>query len=220
VNGFDLFRSLDLLPGIVLGLTVHEAAHAWMAARLGDTTARDEGRVSLDPFKHIDWLGLLILFVAGFGWAKPVRFNPEQLKRPQSDPKWIAAAGPLSNVVLALVLSALYAAVKHADPTPSSSFDSALLRMLSYAVLTNWGLAVFNLIPWPPLDGSHIVFPEWKKTPERIAFWSRWGTITLFVVIMIQNQTGFTLLPIGPVVSFLAHAVWGWFGVAQAPGMS
>jgi Zn-dependent protease len=219
MNHFDLYRSLDLLPGIVLGLTVHEAAHAWMALRLGDTTAKNEGRVSLDPFRHLDWLGLLVLFVAGFGWAKPVRFDPEQLKNPQTDPKWIAAAGPLSNVILAVLLSAVYAVVKHAVPLASSSFDAAIMRMLSYAVVTNWGLAVFNMIPLPPLDGSHIVFPEWKKTPQRIVFWNRWGTGILFAVVLVQNQTSWTILPIGPIVSFLAHGVWGWFGIASAPGL-
>jgi len=214
MSGFDLYRSLDLLPGIVLGLTVHEAAHAWMADFRGDPTARAQGRISFDPFRHLDLWGLVALFFLGFGWAKPVQFIPGNLRNPDRDPAWIAAAGPLANVVAALVLSGLYAAIRHAVPWATSTFDAALMRMLLLAVFTNWGLAVFNLLPIPPLDGSHIVFPRWTRQPEKATQYARWGFGALIVALLVQNQTGWTILPIGPVVSFLAQTVFRILGIA------
>jgi len=215
MTGFDLYRSLDLFPGIVLGLTVHEAAHAWMADFRGDPTARSQGRTSFDPFRHLDGWGLVALFFLGFGWAKPVQFVPGNLKNPDRDPSWIAAAGPLANVATALVLSGLYAAIRHAVPWAASSFDAALMRMLALAVVTNWGLAVFNLLPIPPLDGSHIVFPRWTRQAQA-AQYARWGMIALVVVLVVQNQTGWTILPIGPVVSYFTQTVFRFLGVTAA----
>ena len=105
---FNLARVLKFLPGIVLGLTVHESCHALAAHLCGDSTSKDQGRITLNPLKHIDPLGFLMLIVVGFGWAKPVEFNEEKLRNPKTDIMKIALAGPLSNALLAIILSLIF----------------------------------------------------------------------------------------------------------------
>jgi len=110
LENFDLLRILKYLPGIILGLTVHEFSHAYVANRCGDSTSKDQGRVTLNPFKHIDLMGFIMLIVAGFGWAKPVHFNEQNLRNPKYDVMKIAIAGPLSNAVIAMILSIILSA--------------------------------------------------------------------------------------------------------------
>ena len=110
MGNFNLSQVLIFLPGIILGLTVHEYSHARIAYMCGDSTAKDEGRITLNPLKHIDPLGFILLIFAGFGWAKPVHFNEENLKNPKTDVIKIALAGPLSNAVIAMVLSVIFVA--------------------------------------------------------------------------------------------------------------
>ena len=111
MEGLDLFRTLKFLPGILIGLTVHEFSHAFIASKCGDTTSKDQGRVTLNPLKHIDPMGFIMLLVAGFGWAKPVQFNEKNLRNPGSDTMKIAVAGPLSNALTAIVLSWIFALI-------------------------------------------------------------------------------------------------------------
>jgi Zn-dependent protease len=170
---FDWQRILVSLPGIIIGLTLHEYCHALASYKLGDQTAREMGRLSFNPLKHIDPIGFLFIIVAGFGWAKPVQFRPENLRRPRLYKAVIAAAGPLSNLVLALLFTALIRgmmAYAVASPFTMDSFAAqiflTLLEVLLYAVMINLGLFVFNLLPIPPLDGSHIVFSGLNLRPE------------------------------------------------------
>src|SRR5664280_3033380 len=108
MGGFDLARALKFLPGIILGLTVHEYCHALVAHFCGDSTSKDQGRVTLNPLKHIDPLGFIMLIFVGFGWAKPVQFNEQNLRNPKTDVIKIALAGPLSNAVIAMLLSVIF----------------------------------------------------------------------------------------------------------------
>ena len=101
--GLDLNEMLKIVPAAVIGLTVHEFSHAFAAYKLGDSTAKDDGRLTLNPLKHIDWLGFFLIVIAGFGWAKPVIFNPDNLKNKHRDEIIISVAGPLSNFVLAVL---------------------------------------------------------------------------------------------------------------------
>ena len=187
---FDPWRTLDLLPGIIIGLTVHEAAHAWVAHKLGDSTAQSQGRVSLSPFSHIDPVGLFFIIFAGFGWAKPVEFREERLRNPNRDPIYIALAGPVSNALLACVCAALYAFLfphlQNAGPTGGS-----LAKMLQLAIFTNWGLFVFNLLPIPPLDGSHVVF-WWLKRANGALYASlyKFGSWFLIILLVVTSQLG------------------------------
>jgi Zn-dependent protease len=144
---------------LILSVIIHEISHGYMADRLGDPTARLQGRLTLNPIKHIDPFGSVILplmmaiitpgFV--FGWAKPVPYNPYNLNNKRSGEFLIAAAGPLSNLIIALIFGLIIRFVQQGVMTP-------FIEIASYIVIINLTLAVFNLIPIPPLDGSKLLF--------------------------------------------------------------
>lgn len=199
---FNLVRTLQFLPGIILGLTVHEFSHALMARKCGDYTSSDQGRVTLNPLKHIDLLGFIMLLVAGFGWAKPVQFNEQNLRNPKTDVLKIAAAGPLSNALLAIILSLIFALVLKF--TSMSSY-SALAEVFLYAIYINWGLMIFNLIPLPPLDGSHLVFHWFKKYPSLYEKLYKYGSFLLFGLIIVSVIARINLIPITSAIGFLGN---------------
>jgi Zn-dependent protease len=194
----DWRGALLSIPGILAGLVIHEYCHALCAWKLGDSTAKDQGRISLNPLRHIDIIGFLFIVFAGFGWAKPVQFNPGSLRRPRRDKALIAAAGPCSNLILGLLCALLFKAL-FALPLNIERF-SALVYVLYYAVVINFGLFVFNLIPVPPLDGSHIVFSGLNLDPQTERRIMRIGTPLLFIILIIQNRSGLTIIPIGKIV--------------------
>jgi Zn-dependent protease len=145
---------------VIASLSFHEAAHAWTADRLGDPTARMLGRITLNPIAHIDWIGTVLFPIVAMttgapllGWAKPVPVNFHNLKAPRRDFALIAAAGPISNLVLA-VAGALVLALVYDLAAPNLYW---LFRLLAQAVATNVLLAIFNLIPVPPLDGGNVL---------------------------------------------------------------
>ena len=210
------------LPGIIIGLTVHEYCHALAAHKLGDHTAWEQGRISFNPLRHIDLIGFLFIVFAGFGWAKPVQFNPENLRDPRRDKAIIAAAGPLSNLVLALLFIALIrgwfallestatgGALAGVLPSGAERIFSILLSrpfiffldLILRAATINLGLFVFNLFPIPPLDGSHIVFSGLNLSPETERMIMKIGAPALFIILIIQSRTDITILPIGKLVS-------------------
>ena len=204
------------LPGIIIGLTLHEFCHALAAYKLGDHTAREMGRLSLNPLKHIDIIGFLFIIFAGFGWAKPVQFNPGNLRYPRRDKAIIAAAGPLSNLVLALFFIALVkawiamlaynAASGRAEfffPMRNPRIIIGLISVLLQAAAINLGLFIFNLLPLPPLDGSHIAFSGLNLSPETERRIMKIGAPLLFIIIIIQNRASITILPIGTFVSWV-----------------
>lgn len=155
-----------MLPAILIALTVHEYAHGRAALALGDPTASYMGRLSLNPLKHIDPLGALMMLFVGFGWAKPVPVNPRYFKNPKKGMAITALMGPLSNVVLAIISALLYILIYRgglwlfaqiAYTTFMVSLWQAVLLFLSVLHTLNLSLALFNLIPLPPLDGSRIL---------------------------------------------------------------
>ena len=196
------------LPGIIIGLTVHEYCHAQAANKLGDHTARELGRLTFNPLKHIDLIGFVFLIIAGFGWAKPVQFNPENLAHPRRDKAIIAAAGPLSNLLLAL----FFVAIIKVWIALQLSYNEAVLPFILSgpffvfidiifgAAMINLGLFIFNLLPIPPLDGSHIVFSGLNLKKETEAAIMKLGAPLLLIIILIQNRTNITILPIGNLV--------------------
>jgi Zn-dependent protease len=174
-----------LIPPILAALTVHEYAHGWTAYQLGDPTAKMQGRLTLNPLAHLDPIGTILLFVAFFGWAKPVPVNPNNFRRPQRDMIWVALAGPGANVVLAALLGSLLQLLLQYQLI--DAFGAAY-QMLTLGVFINLMLAFFNLLPIPPLDGSKVVS---GLLPARYLVWwmsfERIGPLILLGVIIFAR---------------------------------
>ena len=161
----DPFVFLAWVVALLLGLTVHEFSHAWVAYKLGDPTAKYAGRLTLNPLKHLDPFGTILLFLVGFGWGKPVPFNPYNLKNQKYGPALVAIAGPLSNFVLAITFGLLLRFLV------AQGASQGFILLLTYIVFLNVILGVFNLVPIPPLDGSKLlalfISPSLNQTLER-----------------------------------------------------
>lgn len=208
-NPGALFALLASIPGVLVAITFHEFAHGYAAYKLGDNTAKNEGRLSLNPLDHLDPVGTLMLLFAGFGWGKPVHVNPIQYTRKISMEKGeaiVSVAGPLTNMILALVLALIYGAlVKFASiEFLLSNVGNIIKVILASAISINIGLGVFNLIPLPPLDGSKIIMPflpynakQWFRSNEQIFY-------IIFVVIWI---TGIASLIITPPINWISTGI-------------
>jgi Zn-dependent protease len=212
MESFDLARILKFLPGIILGLTVHEFCHALVAHMCGDSTSKDQGRVTLNPLKHIDPLGFIMLIFAGFGWAKPVQFNEQNLRNPKTDVIKIALAGPLSNAVIAMILSVIFSLLTSALPAYQGHGLQILNEVFLYAIYINWGLFIFNLIPLPPLDGSHLLFHQLRRYPALHAGLYKYGSFILIGLLITTTITKINFLPIWPAIRFLGEGFLGLVG--------
>ena len=203
MENLAIARILEFLPGIILGLTVHEFSHAYIAKRCGDLTSSVQGRVTLNPFKHIDALGFVMLLVAGFGWAKPVQFNEQNLRNPKTDVIKIAVAGPVSNAITAMLLSIIFSLYNHFLPGYYGNWMQIVNNVFLYAIYINWGLFIFNLIPLPPLDGSHLLLNQFKRFPRLYDGFYKYGSWIFFGLIIVTVFTRINLLPIWPAMQFL-----------------
>ncbi|MBN2412210.1 site-2 protease family protein [candidate division KSB1 bacterium] len=155
----NLVTFLILAPPILLALVFHEFSHAFVAHKLGDNTAKQNGRLTLNPLAHLDPLGTLMIFLVRFGWAKPVPVNPYNLKNPKRDMLWISVAGPLSNMILAFLSGTLLRLIYHTGIKPEiTSIGGLLMLMLVFSLQINLALAIFNILPIAPLDGSKILY--------------------------------------------------------------
>jgi Zn-dependent protease len=183
------------LPPLLFALTVHELAHGWVAFRLGDPTAKLAGRLTMNPLKHLDPLGVLAFVIMKIGWAKPVPVDPRYFRNPQKDMLLVALAGPGSNVLLAIA-SALLARVLVSVPVLPLFVLQPLVGMLVASVWINIMLAVFNIIPIPPLDGSKVLMgvlpPEAARSFARIEPFGFFLLLALFYTGVI----GALILPI------------------------
>ncbi len=193
-----------LAPPLLFALTFHEFAHGFVAYRLGDPTARDAGRLTLNPLKHLDPLGTIAFFFIKFGWAKPVPVNPSYFKNPKKDMLWVALAGPATNLLVAIASAILTKGVwMLANILPYSAMAEAILvplnEMLIASVWINLVLCIFNFLPIPPLDGSRILM---GLLPDNLALSymrvERFG----FIIILVLAFSGLLSKVIVPIISF------------------
>jgi len=199
----DLADILRIAPAAVIGLTVHEFSHAYAAYKLGDSTAKAEGRLTLNPLKHIDWLGFFLIIIAGFGWAKPVSFNPNNLKNKHRDEIIISVAGPISNFLLAILFFVIARVLYSTSYFQTSSLE--IINLIMTWGIINFSLFVFNLIPIPPLDGSHIYLTFLKEiNPKLMTNMYKWGTLGLILIIVAENKLGINILHISDMVGGLS----------------
>ena len=202
-----LMDKILLLPGIVIGLSFHEFGHAAVAYKLGDNTPKLQGRVTLNPMAHIDWMGLAALFFCGFGWGQPVQINPFNFKHRRRDEFFVALAGVVMNLLLAaaFVVIAKIVVMAGSNWIMNTTLGMGVWQIILYAIQINLVLMIFNLIPCPPLDGfniiANIVGFAGSETYWRIYRYGSW----ILVLIII---TGITGMVISPCVQFLMNIAW------------
>lgn len=182
----NLSRYLIIIPAVLIAIIVHEVAHGAMAYALGDSTAKNSGRLSLNPINHIDPIGLLCMIFFGFGWARPVPVNMSNIKNKKVGMPLVALAGPLANFLLAFVSFLIVITLQSfigRDNSLLNSFASFMTTMASMSV----GLGVFNLIPVPPLDGSNIIYPFLPNSIKKFMY--EYGQYIQFalVVLLVLN---------------------------------
>ncbi len=208
-------QAILFIPPFLLAISVHESAHAYVAYRLGDPTAKNLGRITLNPIPHVDLFGFIALFIVHFGWAKPVPVNPANLKEPIRDGLWISLAGPASNFILAVLSAVVFRML--APFLAYSGGGIFVLAMIQFSVALNIVLMVFNLFPLPPLDGFHILeglvsYETYLKLQQLQSM----GPMLLLGLIFLSSFTGFNIFAIvfTPIVrtlgGFLIGMPMGW----------
>ena len=216
---FSLVEFLLTIPGVLVAITFHEFAHAYAADKLGDTTPRSQGRLNLNPLSHIDPVGIFMLIFAHIGWGKPVQINPRNFDRKISmtaGEAIVAFAGPLMNFILSIVFTVIFYAVTTFSGMSflTSTVGEVIVTMISYCVIVNVGLGVFNLIPLPPLDGSKIlknILPynarNWLESHETLFYF-------VFLIIWVTDLASIIINPIiSAIIDGLTFVIGGIFGL-------
>ena len=197
------FKSILLtLPGVIIAITFHEFAHAWVADKLGDTTPRAQGRLTLNPLSHIDPFGLILLLFANIGWGKPVQINPRNFnsnKSIETCEALVSLAGPLINLILAFIFMIIYYALYYFVTCPT-----IILLIIFYIITVNIGLGIFNLLPIPPLDGSKIFA---RFLPYNAKAWIDRNMQYIYIVFLILWITNVLSWIVSPVISVVFNGM-------------
>lgn len=210
--GLSTTDLLLFIPAILLGFTLHEYAHARLAVALGDPTPRERGRLTLNPLRHIDLVGLILILTVGFGWARPVQFDPSRFKHPRRGRAAVAVIGPAANLVLAVALVLVLRVVVSAGGAEAAQGVAG--RGLVLGIYLNLILLVLNLLPLPPLDGSHLVLVLIPDSRPRLAqLYTRYGAIVLLVLILGGTVFGRNILPIGNAATSLLELLFRFAGL-------
>lgn len=208
-NPMELLALLLTLPGVIVAITFHEFAHAFVADKLGDDTPRRQGRLNLNPLLHIDPVGFFMLIFAHFGWGKPVEINPANFNRKRSmsaQEALVALAGPVMNLIIAIVLTIILFAITTFTPTFILSTTGMLIGLtLQMAISVNIGLGVFNLIPLPPLDGSKILM---HFLPYNAKTWFENNVQIFYIVFIGLWVTNLISYIISPVINIVSTGIY------------
>ena len=191
-----LIQLLYWLPVFLITITVHECAHGYVAYKMGDPTAYDMGRLTLNPLKHMDPIGFVMLMILGFGWAKPVIINPRNFKNPKKGMAISALAGPVSNIMMAILGAVVLGLINYFYFTfarQPSTFVEMARWFFNYFMTLNVYFAVFNLIPVPPLDGSRIVS---YFLPYKLSYYYNYIERYGFLVLILLLYTGILSVPL------------------------
>ncbi len=196
---------LYIAPVVLIAIMGHEFAHGWVSDRLGDPTPRMDGRLTLNPLKHLDPFGTLCLIIFRMGWAKPVRINTRYYKNRKSGIIMVSLAGPFMNFILAFLSLLLYGLLGKYGSADSVSV-TVFIRLLYYSAVMNIGLGVFNLIPIPPLDGSNVLAELWPGVSvfyQRIRPYRTW-------ILVILLASGALSRPLGTANAHIFNTLWGF----------
>ena len=208
-GGFSILSLLLTIPGVLIAITFHEFAHAFVADKLGDDTPRSQGRLTLNPLSHLDPFGLVMLIFAHIGWGKPVQINPNNFTRKisaKAAEALVSLAGPVMNFILAFLFAILFYALQ----VFASSFafttqaGNIIMTMLQYTVMVNVGLGVFNLIPLPPLDGSKILMAFLPYNAKR---WFEQHTSLFYIIFLVIWITPISSMIISPIISGITGGI-------------
>ena len=214
-QGNDILLSkLLTLPAILVALTFHEFAHAFVADKLGDRTPRSQNRLNLNPINHIDPIGFVLLIFVHFGWGKPVQINPRSFTKNMSmeaGEALVSIAGPAMNLILSIVFTIIYFAIFRFAPVFATSQQGGIaMTVLQLIVLVNVGLCIFNLLPLPPLDGSKIFK---KFLPYNLKTWFQNNEKILYIVFLILLISGLAGRLISPAISAVTEGLFKLIGM-------
>lgn len=208
-NPQELLQLLLTLPGVIIALTFHEFAHAWMANKMGDDTPRNQGRLNLNPLSHIDPFGFAMLIFAHFGWGKPVEINPRNFNRKMSmsaQEALVAVAGPIMNIIIAIILTIIEFSIYTFSPAfIYTRVGFIIMIMIEMAIVVNIGLGVFNLVPLPPLDGSKVLM---HFLPYNAKMWFTNNQNIFYMIFLIIWITGIVSYIISPVINVVYSGIY------------
>ena len=213
LQGHDTFSidmiitKLYMLPGIIIGLTLHEFSHAMVSYKLGDPTPKEQGRVTVNPLKHIDPIGFVALIMAGFGWGVPVQINPNYYKNRRLGEALVAVAGVTMNLIIAFVFALILKLMYSSGIAVSTNETLHVIAMiLQYGILVNIILMVFNLLPIPPLDGFNFVTQIFRL--DKYSWWYQFYSLGTFIFLGLILLNVLDIV-INPLIYGLFNAIMG-----------
>lgn len=202
IKGF-IINILYLLPALLIAISFHEFAHAWMANRMGDTTAKNLGRMTLDPLKHFDLWGFMMLILVGFGWGKSVPINPRNFTNYRKGNILVSLAGVTTNLILSFIFYGIFKLLIFFGVQ-----NDVILNIIVRIVVLNIILCFFNLIPIPPLDGHHLI-KGWiaRRSPNFYMVYQKYGFMFLIAIMILPSWLGLNFNPISYALNFILGLV-------------
>ena len=223
MGSYNILITILTLPGVILAISFHEFAHAFVADRLGDSTPRNQGRLTLNPSAHVDPVGIFLLIFAHIGWGRPVQINPNNFstKSKEAGETLVSLAGPVMNFILAIILTIIFYIIYVINPSAviemlisstiqGMSFMSLITLTIYYAIIVNIGLGVFNLIPIPPLDGSKIFL---RFLPYKAQRWIAENETTIYIIFLLLWITNILSYIVSPVISWIQEGIFYLIGL-------